>query len=73
VPRSICKGHQEPLSKVTRKTGEAFLHWSWRDRIGELYSAYDSPHLGSHPDYQHVLSQLRRGIRPLSGPWSHVR
>jgi hypothetical protein len=32
VWRSVCKGHQEPLSKVTEKTGEAFLHSSWLAR-----------------------------------------
>ncbi|CAA9281218.1 MAG: hypothetical protein AVDCRST_MAG08-3779 [uncultured Acetobacteraceae bacterium] len=73
APRSICKGHQEPLSKATTKTGEAFLHGSWRDRIGELFSSYDSPHLGGHPDYLRVLDQLGRGVRPPSGPWSHIR
>ena len=71
--RSVCKGHQEPLSKEIKKTGEASLHRSWRDRIGALYAAYDSPHLGRHPDYLRALDQLRRGAGPpLAGPWSHI-
>jgi len=72
--RSVCKGHQEPLSRATRKTGEAHLHRSWRDRIGALFAAYDTPHLGGHPDYLRALGQLRRGAGPpLAGPWSHLR
>ena len=73
VPRSICKGRQEPLLKTTAKTGEAHLHEAWRDRIGGLHAAYDSPRLGRHPDYLRVLDQLGRGIRPPGGPWSHIR
>jgi hypothetical protein len=73
VPRSICKGHQEPLSKITTKTGEAFLHRSWRERLEAMYPGYDSPHLGRHPDYVRLVDQLKRGMRPPSGPWSHIR
>lgn len=64
VPRFVCKGHQEPLSKATVKTGEAFLHTSWLERIGALYEAYDTPHLGAHPDYVRAVDQLKRGIKP---------
>jgi uncharacterized protein (DUF2235 family) len=73
VPRFVCKGHQEPLSKLTVKTGEAFLHASWRDRIGALYDAYDTPHLGTHPDYVRAFDQLKRGIKPPIGPWVYIR
>jgi uncharacterized protein (DUF2235 family) len=73
VPRFVCKGHQEPLSKLTVKTGEAFLHASWRDRIGALYDAYDTPHLGTHPDYVRAFDQLKRGIKPPTGPWVYIR
>jgi uncharacterized protein (DUF2235 family) len=73
VWRSVCKGHQEPLSKVTEKTGEAFLHTSWLARLGTLYPDYRSPHLGSHPDYKRAVDQLERGIRPPQGPWGLIR
>jgi hypothetical protein len=67
VPRFVCKGHQEPLSKITVKTGEAYLHTSWLERIGALYEAYDTPHLGGHPDYVRAVDELKRGITPA---WS---
>ncbi|HLL51748.1 MAG TPA: hypothetical protein VK356_13870 [Thermomicrobiales bacterium] len=73
VWRSVCKGHQEPLSKVTEKTGDAFLHTSWLARLGTLYSDYNSPHLGSHPDYRRAVDQLERGLRPPQGPWVLIR
>jgi Uncharacterized alpha/beta hydrolase domain (DUF2235) len=73
VPRFVCKGHQEPLSKITVKTGEAYLHTSWLERIGALYEAYDTPHLGGHPDYVRAVDQLQRGIKPPHGPWVCVR
>ena len=73
VPRFVCKGHQEPLSKETVKTGEAYLHRSWLDRIGALYDSYDTPHLGAHPDYVHSVNQLRKGIRLPAGPWAYIR
>jgi uncharacterized protein (DUF2235 family) len=73
VPRFVCKGHQEPLSKETVKTGEAFLHGSWLERLSALYDAYDTPHLRSHPDYLRAADQLKQGIRPPQGPWVLVR
>jgi hypothetical protein len=73
VWRSVCKGHQEPLSKVTEKTGEAFLNASWLARLGTLYPDYNSPHLGSHPDYKRAVDQLERGVRPPQGPWVLIR
>jgi uncharacterized protein (DUF2235 family) len=73
MPRFVCKGHQEPLSKVTVKTGDAFLHNSWLERIAALYNAYDTPHLSMHPDYVRAVDQLKRGVKPPAGPWVHIR
>jgi hypothetical protein len=73
VWRSVCKGHQEPLSKETVKTGEAFLHASWLGRLSRLYPDYKSPHLASHPDNRQAVAQLERRIRPPEGPWVLIR